>query len=187
MQVQTRGANATVEGVNRGLDGRSECMESRNLRVSLRLGKRKILALTAIGLTAVVALAAWRLFGTDGLLAVLIATSMVTPLAIGWLAVRTERRTRLLATQLQQTVTAAQAAQVSRIDGLGGRIEDLEQGAAWQGDQAERLLTAVNARLTRAELTQQQLADVIRQSHGPSHQIADSPRDDTELREPLEE
>lgn len=122
--------------------------------VNFRVGRRKALAMMAVGVVAAVSVAAWLLLGTDGLLAVLIVNSLAAPLVLGWLIAQAERRTRVLVTRIRDEVAVVAKGEQARLDDLSARLDDLDGQAAWSGEQAERLLVALNARLTRTEMLQ---------------------------------
>lgn len=129
--------------------------------VTLRFGRRKVLALLAVGVVAAASVAAWLLYGTDGLLAVLIVNSLAAPLVLGWHLAQVERRTRVLVSRVQDAVTVAAERQQSSLDELSARLDDLDDQAAWNSEQAERLLAALNARLTRTEMLQERFTAAL--------------------------
>jgi len=132
--------------------------------LGLKLGKRKILALVIAGLIGAVSFVAWRFGGTDGLLAVLLVTFLASIGALAWFTSRLERRIRLLITKLESASREDRAEQDERLQGLNHRFDELEAQASRPGEQAEKLLLAINARFTRAELTQERMVAMLRES-----------------------
>jgi predicted O-methyltransferase YrrM len=130
--------------------------------LGLKLGNRKILALVAAVLIAAGSLLAWRWGGTDALLGAVLVTFLGSTLALAWLTAQSERRIRLLVTRLERMSQANHGEQDEQLRGLNQRFDDLEARASRPGEQAEKLLMAINARFTRAELTQDRLAQLIR-------------------------
>lgn len=99
----------------------------------MKVGRKKLLAAAGFIAVAAVAIVAWLLWETDGLLAVTLATLLLTSLGLGWLVVQSQRQVRVL---LAQTRPAA-ADPIARPDR--------------SGEQAEQLLRAVHAGFARSE------------------------------------
>lgn len=99
----------------------------------MRIGKRKVMAAGGLLLVVVVALTAWLLWGTDGLLAATLGTLLLSTMALGWLVVQSQRQVRELIGQTR----SAPVSVVSTTDP--------------SGEQAERLLRAVHAGFVRSD------------------------------------
>lgn len=99
----------------------------------MKVGRKKLLAAAGLAGVAFLAVVAWLLWGTDGLLAVTLATLLLTSLGLGWLVVQSQRQVRVLLTQARPAVSDP----VSRPDR--------------SGEQAEQLLRAVHAGFARSE------------------------------------
>lgn len=101
----------------------------------MRIGKRRVLAATYLVAIALAASAAWFLGGTDGLVAVVAAATLIAIAALGWLVIRLERN---LVRLISETRTSLGAAIVATTE---------------TGDQAEQLLRAVHSGFARSEHT----------------------------------
>lgn len=100
----------------------------------MRIGKRKAIAAAGLIGIAAVAVTAWLLWGTDGLLATTLVTLLLSILGLGWLVVQSQR---------QISVLLGESRSISKVDTVAA--------AGWSGDQAEQLLRAVHAGFTRLD------------------------------------
>ena len=133
-----------------------------DVSVSLRIGPRKAIGLAALLLVVVAAAAAWRLFGTNGLLFVAIVVSAGAVLAIGWLVLQSERRTAKRLERLRRDISKDLRDLPAQLDRLALRVDGLSDRVVWDGERADRFLTALDGRLTRTERILEGLADRLR-------------------------
>ncbi|HJQ92334.1 MAG TPA: hypothetical protein VJ950_11550 [Acidimicrobiia bacterium] len=101
----------------------------------MRIGRRRVMAALALVAIVAVAVAAWVLWGTDGLLAVAFSATQLAILGIGWLIIRVERNLVRLVSETRNALEKAIAA------------------TSETGGQAEQLLRAVHAGFARSEHT----------------------------------
>lgn len=127
--------------------------------MNLQIGTRKALGFVGLVLAVVAGLVAWLLFGTTGLLLVLIATSVAAPLAIGWFVVQAERRTAIRISNMRDAVARALQSQQNRLDDIVEDLDEFTSRAVWDGERAERFLTTLDARLIRTERMQEALVE----------------------------
>ena len=99
----------------------------------MRIGRRRAMAAVALVVMAAVAAAAWAILGTDGLLAVSFATTLLAILGLGSLIVRVERNLVRLVSETRKSLETAIAA------------------TSETGEQAEQLLRAVHAGFARSD------------------------------------
>lgn len=145
-----------------------------------RIGKLRTLAILGAILAVATAVAAWSLWSTNGLLFVLLIVVMGVGLATALLIVRTEKRQRLLVANVRSALSGILGTQHERLDAIeselvttDGQLQEVVVAAAWQGEQWDRLLTAVDARLTRVELAQQHgIKEVAEAVHSDSKELS---------------
>jgi hypothetical protein len=99
----------------------------------LKVGKKKLVAAGGLAALAGLALVAWLLWETDGLLAATFATLLIATVSLGWIVVQSQRQVNVLLHQTQSPVIHG----VSQPD--------------QSGEQAEQLLRAVHAGFARSD------------------------------------
>jgi predicted O-methyltransferase YrrM len=116
----------------------------------MRIGRRKTIAAVGLVIGCAIALAGWILWGTDGLLAATLIILLVGLMAVGWFVAQSERHIR----SVVMGQRGDQSRAIEEIRAVSDRLQDaagLIKGAS--GDQAERLLKAVQAGFLRSEHT----------------------------------
>jgi len=136
----------------------------RNLRVgtaivSLRIGPRKALGLAALVLVAVAAVLVWRLLGTDGLLILAIVAAVGAPLVVAWFVLQAERRTAQRIERVRAAIQRDLRDLPAQLETVARQMDELSSRVAWDGERADRFLTALDGRLTRTERLLEALTD----------------------------
>ena len=101
----------------------------------MRFGRRKTLAVVGLVVIAAISLVAWLIWDTDGLIAGVLTTLVITTLGLGWLLAESQRQITNLLGEIRTTILAA--------------IEASEE----PDDRAEQLLRAVQAGFVRSDHT----------------------------------
>ncbi len=130
--------------------------------MSLRIGPRKALGLAALVVVAAVAMAVWRAVGTDGLLLMAILTSVGAALAVAWFMLQAERRTMRRLEEMRQHFARGLQGLTTQIEQVGSSTNELASRITWDGERADRFLTALDGRLSRTELLLEMIADRLK-------------------------
>lgn len=127
--------------------------------MNLRIGGRKVLGLLALVVVAILGLAVWSLWGTNGLLFMVIITSLGSALVVVWFVQQAERRTARRLASLGKALTKDLRGLPEHLNRLSGYADELASRGTWDGERAERFLSALDGRLTRTERMLEALMD----------------------------
>jgi len=117
----------------------------------MRIGKRKVTAFIGFVLVAALTITGWSVWGTDGLIAVTLVTLFTTLIAVGWLVAQSERRVLTIT----RDILNKQSTSLGQIVAVSGQLQSDANliAANTSGEQAERLLRALEAGFLRADNT----------------------------------
>jgi len=120
------------------------------------------MGLAVLVLVAAVAMAVWRAVGTDGLVLMAILTSVGAPLALGWFMLQAERRSMRRLEEIRHQVAKGLQDVTTQIEQVASSTNELASRTTWDGERADRFLTALDGRLSRTELLLEMIADRLK-------------------------
>jgi len=101
----------------------------------------------------------WRLLGTDGLLILAIVAAVGAPLVVAWFVLQAERRTAQRIERVRAAIQRDLRDLPAQLETVARQMDELSSRVAWDGERADRFLTALDGRLTRTERLLEALTD----------------------------